>query len=114
MLLSATAGKQVAGKKVYTRRHLELSVGFVGRLRSWQSGKVKLLINPDLSPQLFSMRKWHCRSGISYLRRIHPKAPTLWTDVESQEEHNGMRNNLLWQTEQNARCLREVRASEAD
>ena len=52
--------------------------------------------------------------GMSYLGGIDPKTSTLCTDVESQEDHDGMRNNLLWQTKQNAGRLREVRTCEAD
>lgn len=53
-------------------------------------------------------------AGLSYLGGIDPKTSTLCADVESQEEHDGMGNDFLWQTKQNARRLREVRTCEAD
>lgn len=52
--------------------------------------------------------------GCAHLDRIDPKTPPLGPDIESVEDDNRLRDDLLRQPEQDAGRLRELGAGEAE
>lgn len=78
--------------------------------RFFISQSVSQSINPSALPR----KKEKFNVGFAHLDRIDPKTPPLGPDIESVEDDNRLRDDLLRQPEQDAGRLRELGAGEAE